>query len=178
MKQKGVLGRPFYCLKYPGESKQMDRYVRRMVFYLLPLGLFAFLCWEMCGADIWALHRMVPVPGVLDKLDTTVSSRASRVQSNHVLVSYRYMVAGQQYRGEHMVCCGQSNSTTDPILDMRDQLRPLLGQRLTVWVDPGNPERAVLFRYISKPAVMLMGACLLLVFFGLRWYENPRFEQH
>jgi len=148
-----------------------------MAFYLLPLGLFAFLCWEMCGADIWALHRMVPVPGVLDKLDA-VSMESSRVKSNKVLVSYRYVVAGQQYRGGNMVCCGQSNSTTDPILAMRDQLRPLLGQRLTVWVDPGNPERAVLFRYISKPALMMMGAGLLLLFLGLRWYENPRFEQY
>ncbi len=153
----------------------MQRYMRRMVYYVLPLGLFALLCWEMCGANIWALHRMVPVQGVLDRLDT-VSSGTSRVLSNKVLVSYRYMVAGQQYRGENMVCCGLSNASTDPVLGMRDQLRPSLGQQLTVWVDPGNPQRAVLFRYISKPALLLMGFGMLFGFFGLRWLENPREE--
>lgn len=151
------------------ESSVARRRLHRAAWYVLPLGLYAMLCWELCGADMWALPRMVPVQGVLDKVGSAARpASTSRAASPSVQVSYRYAVAGQQYRGENMICCGVQSNGMDPLLAMRDQLQPLLGQRVTVWVDPRQPQRAVLFRYVPNSALLLMGAGLLFGFAGLR----------
>ncbi|KQZ39728.1 DUF3592 domain-containing protein [Duganella sp. Root1480D1] len=149
-------------------SPGLHRRLRRAAWYVLPLGLYALLCWEICGADMWALPRMVPVQGVLDKAETGGKAATSSRATTTVTVSYRYAVAGQQYRGENMICCGVQSSGLDPLFEMREQLRPLLGRSLTVWVDPRNPQRAVLFRYIPNSALLLMGFGLLLGIGGLR----------
>jgi hypothetical protein len=151
------------------ESSGPRRCLRRVAWYVLPLGLYALLCWEICGADMWALPRMVPVQGVLDKVETaTKPSPTSRAANPKVQVSYRYAVAGQQYRGENMICCGVQSSALDPLLEMRDRLRPSLGRGVTVWVDPHDPQRAVLFRHVPNSTLLLMGCGLLFGFFGLR----------
>lgn len=153
----------------------LRRCVKRAVLYVLPLGLYAMLCWEGCGADIWALSRMVPVQGVLDNVETTGKPpTTTRSISNTVLVSYRYVVGGQQYHGENMICCRALTNGTmlDPMLRMRDRLLPSLGRQVTVWVDPRDPWRAVLFRHVPKSALLLMGAGLLFGFCGLRWFDR------
>jgi len=158
-----------------GASAGPLQFLRRVALYCVPLGLFVLLCWQGCGADMWALHRMVPVQGVLDTVDTVSRSASwARVQSNTVLVSYRYVVAGQQYHGENMVCCRvmSNGSMLDPLQDMRDQLRPLRGERLTVWVDPSDPQRAVLFRYVPNSALLLMGFGLVFGYFSLRTLDR------
>lgn len=152
----------------PAASAGLQRSVRRAAWYVLPLGLYAMLCWEICGADLWALPRMVVTPGVLDKVETSRKSPPSSRGTATVLVSYRYMVAGQQYRGSNMICCGVQSSGMDPLFEMRDQLLPFLGGRVTVWVDPRDPQRAVLFRYVPNSSLLLMGAGLLFGLGGLR----------
>lgn len=150
-------------------SPSQGHFLRRAAWYVLPLGLYAWLCWELCGADMWALHRMVPVQGMLDTVETaskpSTTSHAAHIQ---VLVSYRYAAAGQQYRGAHMICCGMQSNGLDPLTKMRDQLLPSLGRPVTVWVDPSDPQRAVLFRYIPNSPLLLMGFGLLFGFAGLR----------
>lgn len=142
----------------------------RLALYAVPLGLYALLCWRLCGADVLALPRMVPVPGALDLVDTISTAPSSaRARSTTVVVGYRYAVAGREYHGENMTCCRllSEGSMVDPMYEMRDRLLPWRGRQVTVWVDPTEPGRAVLFRYVPKAALLVMGGGLLFGFVSL-----------
>jgi len=135
--------------------------IKLVRFFLCGLlfGPILFVFWQICGAELWALPSMDPVQGILQRV-TVESSR----KSSWVEVSYRYEYSGQTFGGDQLTCCTSlTRNQFGNAGETRDQLKPLEGKPVTVWVDPRQPSRSVLFRSPPYAALAVMVFCLVLV---------------
>jgi len=128
----------------------------KALFYL-PVAGFAFVGWESCGRNAWAGPDMVSVQGVLEEARYEARSVGKRDMLD-AKVGYSYRHGGRAYRGDAMVFCPgwSSGSMIDGLTAMFEKL-PRVGSPITVWVDPARPENAVLFKYMPRAAMLILG---------------------
>jgi len=130
----------------------------------LPVAAFVLFGWRSCGEGARAAPSMVAVQGQLLYFGTEGRSMAG-AKPRAKQVEYSYSVGGRAYRGDAATFCATLTTVSqiEPLAEMYAQLAPLVGKAVTVWVDPAQPGNAVLFRYVPRAALLLLGVGLLLL---------------
>lgn len=147
----------------------------------LPLAAFVLFGWRSCAEDARSASSMVAVEGQLLHLRTLPTSRNTCTLDGKE-VDYAYRFGQREYQGRAAMFCSTitAASQVDPMQEMYAQLEQLPGKTVTVWVDPARPENAVLFRYVPRAAMILLGAgfvFLLAWLIKLDHYLSRRLRQ-
>lgn len=130
----------------------------------LPVAGFLLLGWRTCADAVLAGPSMAPVTGRLLYIGRQPRP-ANQLVERAVKVKYSYRFGARDYTGDAITFCTPLSdaSVIDPLPAMHAQLLPLVGKAVTVWVDPARPEHAVLFRYVPRAAMVILGLGLLFV---------------
>lgn len=144
----------------------------------LPVAAFVLFGWHSCGDAASSGSSMVQVEGRLLGMRTLPAAR-NNFNTRGREVDYVYRFGNREYLGHAAMFCSAitTASQVDPMQEMYAQLEPLIGKAVAVWVDPARPENAVLFRYVPRAAMILLGAglvVLLALMFKLNQYLSRR----
>jgi hypothetical protein len=134
----------------------------------LPLVAFALFGWQSCADAALSAPSMVAVDGRLLHLRTLPTSRNTFTLHGKE-VDYVYRFGQREYQGHAAMFCSTitTASQIDPMQEMYAELEQLLGKTVTVWVDPVRPENAVLFRYVPRAAIIMLGTGFVFLFVWL-----------
>jgi hypothetical protein len=130
----------------------------------LPVAGLVLFGWASCGEAAWSAPSMVAVQGQLLYIGTDGHS-ASGAKPRGKKVEYTYVFGQREYQGHSATFCSAHTTVSqiEPLAEMYAQLVPLVGKAVTVWVDPARPDNAVLFKYVPRAAMLMLGVGLLFL---------------
>jgi len=154
-----------------GKATAMGKlFFLRVILYSVPLGCMSLFSWNSCGSNILAAGTMTQVEGVLTKVENTRTPPYSKGGA-YIEVEYQYAYGKKNYVGRNMTFCTSFASRSivfDRFSEMYDELLPKVGANVMIWVEPGNPENSVLYKYVPRNAILIFCFILLFGYFGLR----------
>jgi hypothetical protein len=133
------------------------------VVLIAPVAGFALMGWRTCADAALSAASMVPVAGQLLEVTTLRSVNSMKPPGKKVAYTYRF--GSREYRGDAGTFCSAvtTASQIDPLHEMYAQLALMAGKSVTVWVDPAQPEHAVLIKHVPRGAIVGLGVGMIFL---------------